>query len=492
MSFRRLIGLTTLFFVFFLQVVAVSPSHAISKEDYKYIGVFSHVLSIVQNSYISSVDNLAVLESAVSGIRDLLGKEYLGRMETENEIELTFASGFILDVNKTALDDNAYELLQTFSKMWTYLFAVPLPASKSEVVYAAIRKVLADLDPHSSFITSEEYQELLVRNEGDFGGVGIEVTMKDGLLTIVSPFEDTPASAQGLRTNDVIVAINDEATAGLTLAGAIRKIRGPKGTKVKLTINRKGSPDPLTFMLERDLVPLHSIKWRILESGYAYVRIISFLASTGRDLENTLRLLARKEKIKGLVLDLRNNPGGLLDQAVDVADIFLDEGLIVFTKGRFRNQHMEFMAHVDSRKYDFPMAVLVNEGTASASEILAAALQENKRAVVVGMQSFGKGTIQTVFPLREGNALRLTTAKFYTPKGREIQQSGITPDYCVDTGKKGDGVREKDLHGTLAGAKKGEQPVQGKGGPVMLADKAGDPELQFAVNLLKKKSVPPQ
>lgn len=490
MVFRRLTGVRALFFALFLHVVTVLPCHAISKEDYKYIGVFSHVLSIVQNSYIASVDNLAVLESAVSGIRDRLGKEYLGRTETEDEIELTFANGFILAVNKAALDDNAYELLQTFSKMWTYLFAGPLPAAKSEVVYAAIRKVLADLDPHSSFITSEEYQKLRTRNEGDFGGVGIEVTMKEGRLTIVSPFEDTPASAQGLRTNDVIVAINDEPTAGLTLTEAITKIRGPKGTKVKLTIGRKGSPGPLTFILERDLVPLHSVKWRLLEPGYAYIRIVSFLASTGNDMENALRLLSRKERIKGLVLDLRNNPGGLLDQAVDVADIFLDEGLIVFTRGRFRNQHMEFTAHPDSRRYEFPMAVLVNEGTASGSEILAAALQDNKRTVVVGRQSFGKGTIQTLFPLREGNALRLTTAKFYTPKGREIQQSGVTPDYFVEAGREENRIREKDLRGALAGAKDELEPIQGKSAPVMLEDKGDDPELQFAVNLLKKTASP--
>jgi len=255
------------------------------------------------------------------------------------------------------------------------------------------------------------------------------------MLTIVAPLEGTPADRLGLKANDIIVKINGELTKDMTLMEAVHKMRGPKGTKVTLTIMRKGWKAPKDFEIIRDIISIRSVRSKVLEPSYAYVRITSFQSSTAKDLRKTLKKLEKGSKthtLKGLILDLRNNPGGLLDQAVEVSDIFLDKGLIVYTKGRLKNQQMEFAAHKNETPHNYPIIVLVNEGTASASEIVAGALQDHKRALILGVKTFGKGSVQTVIPLRDGSAMRLTTALYYTPSGRSIQATGIEPDIVVE------------------------------------------------------------
>jgi carboxyl-terminal processing protease len=325
-----------------------------------------------------------------------------------------------------------------------------------ELIYGAINGMLKDLDPHSSFMKPEEYKELQVETKGKFGGLGIEITIRDGVLTVVAPLEGTPADRVGIEAGDQIVKIDDAPTQDMSLTEAVQKMRGPKGTKVKLTILRKGAKKPLEFDLVRDMITIQSIRAKTLEPGYGYVRISSFQSGTANDLRNALEQLEKQNSpMLGLVVDLRNDPGGLLDQAVEVSDEFLDDGLIVYTGGRLESQKMRFEAHKNTNPHNYPIVVLVNSGSASASEIVAGALQDHKRAIILGEPTFGKGSVQTVIPLNDGSAVRLTTSLYYTPSGRSIQAKGIEPDILVkrDTPqKKEDGeskeiqrIREKDL-----------------------------------------------
>jgi carboxyl-terminal processing protease len=325
-----------------------------------------------------------------------------------------------------------------------------------KLMYGAVSGMLRELDPHSSFLKPEEYKELQVETKGKFGGLGIEITTRDGILTVISPLEGTPADKAGIQAGDQIVKIDDQPTQDMSLTEAVQKMRGPKGTKVKLTIIRKGERKPLEFDLTRDTISIQSVKWRTLEPGYGYIRISSFQSGTVNDLRKALdQLESDNHPLQGLVLDLRNDPGGLLDQAVEVADEFIDEGLIVYTGGRLENQKMRFEAHKNSKPRNFPIVVLVNSGSASASEIVAGALQDHKRAIILGEPTFGKGSVQTVIPMSDGSALRLTTSLYYTPSGRSIQAKGIEPDILVkkETPQKTeeDGtdevrrIREKDL-----------------------------------------------
>ena len=305
-------------------------------------------------------------------------------------------------------------------------------ADVKKLMYGAVSGMLRELDPHSSFLKPEEYKELQVETKGKFGGLGIEITMRDGVLTVVSPLEGTPADKAGIQAGDQIIRIDDQPTQDLSLTEAVQKMRGPKGTKVKLTIIRKGERKPLEFDLVRDTISIQSVKWRTLESGYGYVRVSSFQSGTASDLRKALDQLEQENQpLQGLVLDMRNDPGGLLDQAVEVADEFINEGLIVYTGGRLENQKMRFEAHKNSKPRNYPVVVLVNSGSASASEIVAGALQDHKRAIVLGEPTFGKGSVQTVIPLSDGAALRLTTSLYYTPSGRSIQAKGIEPDILV-------------------------------------------------------------
>lgn len=331
-------------------------------------------------------------------------------------------------------NSDIYQYLKLFSDVLNIVQDNYVEKVESKkLIYGAVTGMLRELDPHSSFLKPEDYKELQIETKGKFGGLGIEISIRDGVLTVVSPLEDTPADKAGIQANDQIIKIDDQPTQDMSLMDAVQKMRGPKGTKVKLTIIRKGERKPLEFELTRDIIAIQSIKFRTLDPGYGYLRISSFQSGTTSDLRKALDKLEEENRpLNGLVLDLRNDPGGLLDQAVEVSDEFLDKGLIVFyTGGRLESQKMRFEAHKNSKPRDYPIIVLVNSGTASASEIVAGALQDHKRALILGEPTFGKGSVQTVIPLSDGSALRLTTSLYYTPSGRSIQAKGIEPDILV-------------------------------------------------------------
>ncbi|MBP1752278.1 MAG: peptidase [Geobacteraceae bacterium] len=323
-----------------------------------------------------------------------------------------------------------------------------------KLIYGAINGMLSSLDPHSSFMPPDMYKELKIDTKGSFGGLGIEITIKDGFLTVISPIEDTPAFKAGIKAGDQILKIEDKFTKDMSIMDAVKHMRGQKGTKVNITIMREGFEKPRDFSLTRDIIQIKSVKYRTLDAGYGYVRLAQFQEKTDEDLVKALKALKAENggKLRGLVLDLRNDPGGLLDQAVKVCDHFIDEGLIVYTEGRDPESKMKFYARKGSKEPNYPIVALINSGSASASEIVAGALQDHNRAVIMGTQSFGKGSVQTIIPLSEESGLRLTTALYYTPKGRSIQATGITPDITVEaielpaTEKKEPlHIREKDL-----------------------------------------------
>ncbi len=329
---------------------------------------------------------------------------------------------------------DTYKNLETFSNVLSLIQKNYVEEVDSEeVIDGAIKGMLTTLDPHSSFMKPDDFKELQIETKGSFSGIGIEITIKDNMLTVVSPIEGTPADKEGLKANDKIIKIEGELTKDLTLVEAVKKLRGPKGTKVTISIHREGWHELKDITIVRNVIPLISVKSKILEPGYGYIRINNFQNKTTTDFKKNLKKLEEDGELKGLIFDLRNNPGGLLDQAVQISDIFLDSGMIVSTRGRLKEQNMEFKAHSGSRNYSFPLIVMVNEGSASASEIVAGALQDHKRAIILGAQTFGKGSVQTVVPMPDGSGLRLTTARYYTPSGRSIQATGITPDIMVET-----------------------------------------------------------
>jgi carboxyl-terminal processing protease len=305
-----------------------------------------------------------------------------------------------------------------------------------EVLYGAIRGMLKTLDPHSSFLDPESYKEMQVETSGSFGGLGIEITIRDDQLTVVAPIEGTPAYRAGIQPGDRIVKIEGLPTKDMTLVDAVKKMRGPKGTKVTITIQRDGAKEPQDISVVREIIQVQSIKTTEIEPGLGYVRIRQFQERTAKDMEAGIDKLEKTGRFAGLVLDLRNNPGGLLSAAVDVSEKFLGDGkLVVYTEGRVRNQNMRFLAHARHPITEVPIVVLVNQGSASASEIVAGAIQDHGRGVVLGQQTFGKGSVQTIIPLADGSGLRLTTAKYYTPKGRSIHGKGIAPDIVIDPPK---------------------------------------------------------
>jgi carboxyl-terminal processing protease len=336
-----------------------------------------------------------------------------------------------------------------------------------KLIYGAINGMLASLDPHSSFMPPDTYKEMKIDTKGSFGGLGIEITVKDGILTVISPIEDTPAYKAGIKSGDQILKIDDRFTKDLNINDAVKRMRGQKGSTVVLTIMRESFEKPKEFSLVRDVIQIRSVRSRMLDNGYGYVRIAQFQEKTDEDLNKALSTLQEdhKKPFSGLVLDLRNDPGGLLDQAVKVADHFVEDGLIVYTEGREKDSKMQFSARKGNKEPGYPIVVLINGGSASASEIVAGALQDHKRAVIMGTQSFGKGSVQTIIPLSDDSGLRLTTARYFTPKGRSIQAKGITPDIIVERlelpkeGDKKDGfhLREKDLEHHFENEDKGTQ-----------------------------------
>ncbi|MBW2061096.1 MAG: S41 family peptidase [Deltaproteobacteria bacterium] len=335
-----------------------------------------------------------------------------------------------------------------------------------ELIYGAIKGMVQTLDPHSSFLTPSEFKDLQMETRGSFTGVGTEITLRDGVLTVVAPIDGTPAYRAGIQSGDAIIKIDGKPTKNMTLREAVKLIRGPRGTTVVLTVTRKSESKPLDIAIVRDVIPLRSVRFETLEQGYGYMRISNFQAKTTTEARKALiKLQSGPVPLKGLIMDLRSNPGGLLDQAVKVADLFLKNGLIVYTKGRSKHQNMKFKAKKSIVVEDYPIVLMVNEGSASASEILAGALQDHKRALILGARTFGKASVQTIISFSDGSGLRLTTARYYTPSGRSIQAEGIAPDVTVASRFKGKVIREKDLKKHLKGehemeAEKADKPAE--------------------------------
>lgn len=302
-----------------------------------------------------------------------------------------------------------------------------------DIIYGALKGMLSSLDPHSQFLPPDDYNEIKVETEGEFGGIGIEITIKDGLLTVISPIDGTPAWKAGLKPNDKIVKINGDITRDITLMDAVKKLRGKAGTRVNVTILREGEEKLLDFVIARDIIKIQSIKdKRLLEGKIGYIKLVEFRQNTPQDLEEAITEI-EKQGMDSLILDLRNNPGGLLDVSVDVASKLIEPGqIVVSTRGRMRNQNIEFKAHGVKSRTVYPLVILINEGSASASEIVAGAIQDNKRGIILGKKSFGKASVQTIIPLKDGSALRLTTGRYFTPQGRSIHGEGIIPDVVVD------------------------------------------------------------
>ncbi len=330
-----------------------------------------------------------------------------------------------------------YEQLKLFTDVLTIIQNQYVDETEPrEVIYGAVRGMLRALDPHSSFMDPESYREMQVETSGSFGGLGIEITIRDDQLTVVAPIEGTPAWRAGIQPGDRIVKIEGLATKDMNLPDAVKRMRGPKGTKVTITIVREGTREPFDVALMREVIQVQSIRSQEIEPGIGYIRVRQFQERTAPDLVASVEKFDKAGKLTGLIVDVRNNPGGLLSAAVEVSEEFLGDGkLIVYTEGRVRNQNMRFTAHARRAITEVPMVVLVNQGSASASEIVAGAIQDHGRGVVIGQQTFGKGSVQTIIPLADGSGLRLTTARYFTPKGRSIHGKGITPDIVIDPPK---------------------------------------------------------
>jgi carboxyl-terminal processing protease len=367
------------------------------------------------------------------------------------------------------------------------------PVDDNVLLEQAIRGMLSGLDPHSSYLDAEEYKELQVGTTGKFGGLGIEVGMEDGFVKVIAPIDDTPAQRAGVKAGDLIIRLDGKPVKGMTLPEAVSVMRGEPGSKIELTIVRENEDKPLTFTILRDIIKVASVKSRMLEPGFGYLRISHFQASTTDDMVKAVKGLKAESEgaINGLVLDLRNNPGGVLNSAVSVSDAFLGEGMIVYTKGRFAEAELEYKAKPGDILEGAPLVVLVNSGSASASEIVAGALQDHRRALIMGTRTFGKGSVQSVLPVTRGAAVKLTTARYYTPSGRSIQAEGIEPDIKLERVKVSKReqdeiklLKESDLarHLENGNAKKMKPGENNDNGRKLLEE---DYELHEALNLLK-------
>lgn len=355
----------------------------------------------------------------------------------------------------------------------------------------AIKGMLAGLDPHSTYLDKKSFTDLRVSTSGEFGGLGIEVGMEDGFVKVISPIDDTPAQRAGIEAGDLIIKLDSKPVKGMTLGEAVKIMRGKLGSKIELTIVREGVNQPFDVTIIRDIIRVVSVRSKTLEEGFGYIRIAQFQVNTGKDVGKAIETLQQKNTpLKGLILDLRNNPGGVLQASVEVADLFLNDGIVVYTEGRLPQSQSKFHASTVTQGNEIPLVVLINGGSASASEIVAGALQDHKRAIIMGTDSFGKGSVQTVLPLNDDRAIKLTTALYYTPNGRSIQALGIKPDIIVERAKitKIDarkGLREADLsrHLNNANGKKDQKKPkdstkdEGLGIP--------DNQIYEALNLLK-------
>ncbi len=402
------------------------------------------------------------------------------------------------DSKVSARDKNIYKEIKTFNEVLDMVQKNYVEEVDSSVlIQGAINGMIKTLDPHSAFLTPEMAKELHTETEGQFGGIGIEITILKDVLTVVSPIEDTPAYKAGVQSGDQIIKIDGKSTKDITILEAVTKLRGPKDSKVTITIIRENMPQPRDIILTRAVIQIKSVKAKTFDDHIGYIRIASFHERTSADLRKALAEVTEKAKpVKGLVLDLRNDPGGLLNQAIEVSDMFLRSGVIVSTRGRTKNMETRTSAQDSGdREITVPMVVLVNEGTASAAEIVAGALQDNGRALIVGTQTFGKASVQTVIPLEGGSELKLTTARYYTPSGRSIQAEGIKPDIIVKPVRPSEEkenrleerLREKDLKGHIKPAREdGKQMEEPQAESIKeVADMTRDNQLKTAIDILK-------
>ncbi len=411
---------------------------------------------------------------------------------------LLFSVWLVQRVSAVAKD--AYENIESFANVLMLVQTHYVDeVTMKDLIEGAINGMLTSLDAHSAYLTPDLYKELQVDTRGSFGGLGIEISLRNGVLTVVSPIEDTPAFRAGIKAGDQIIKIDDQFTKDMTLLQAVKRMRGPEGTKIHLTVRRENAPDWIELTMQREVIRIRSVKSRTLEPGYGYIRITQFQERTDQDVKKALESLrAQSGKILGLVLDLRNNPGGLLNQAVKVTDLFVDSGLVVYTEGRPGTQQQKFFAHKPSQSVEYPLIVLVNGGSASASEIVAGALQDHKRALLLGEQTFGKGSVQTILPLDNDTAIRLTTARYYTPNGRSIQATGITPDIVMENvqnaqekAREPKGIREENLLRHLekpAPPEKQVKPEQEQESSTS-PEEEPDAQLERALELLKSWNV---
>ena len=402
------------------------------------------------------------------------------------------------DSRVSALDKGVYKDIKTFNEVFDMVKKNYVEEVDSSVLMqGAINGMIKSLDPHSTYMTPELYKELEVETQGRFGGIGIEITILKDILTVVSPIEDTPAFTAGVKSGDQIIKIDGKSTKDISIMEAVKKMRGPENTKITITIMRENMAKPKDFVLTRAIIQVKSVKAKTFDDNIGYIRIASFHERTADDVRKALREIGEKVRpMKGLVLDLRNDPGGLLIQAIDVSDMFLKSGVIVSTRGRTKNMETKAMARNDGNEVTCPIVVLVNEGTASAAEIVAGALQDNGRALIIGTKTFGKASVQTVIPLEDGSALKLTTARYYTPKGRSIQAEGIKPDIIVKYVRPSedtednyweDRLREKDLKGHIKPAKEDGTKLDEAVDKDIKdpSDVAHDNQLKTAIDILK-------
>lgn len=375
-----------------------------------------------------------------------------------------------------AYADERYSELQIFSKVLNLVQQYYVEdVDTKKLIYGAIKGMLRELDPHTNFLPPDIFKDFESETSGEFGGLGIEISVQNGILTIISPIEDTPAWNAGIKPGDKVIAVDSKSTKGLSLVEASQLMRGKKGSKTVLTIVRENEDEPKDIAITRGAVKIRSVKYTDMSEGYAYIKVTSFIENTGKDLEKTLADHAKKySDTKGVIIDLRKNPGGLLEQAIRVSDMFLKEGVIVSTMGRDQTKREISNATKKGKYTEFPLIILMNEYSASASEIVAGALQDNKRAIIMGEKSFGKGSVQSVVKLGDGSGLKLTVARYYTPSGKSIQAEGITPDIQiedVDTEAFGKAIiknrvsREKDMAGHLLGDKEKAEKAAAKDTP---------------------------
>jgi carboxyl-terminal processing protease len=406
------------------------------------------------------------------------------------------ATGGSALAERDAGESNAipFEGLKTFSEVYGRIRQDYVePVADSKLLEDAIRGMLAGLDPHSAYLDQEQYNELKVGTTGQFGGLGIEVGMENGFVKVIAPIDDTPAQKAGIKAGDLIIRLDDKPVKGMNLNDAVKLMRGEPGSEIVLTVVREGLEQPLKIKIVRDVIKVKSVKSRLLEDGYGYVRITSFQSKTGDNVVEAVNELRKGGDLKGVVLDLRNNPGGVLNAAVAVSDAFLDSGLVVYTDGRIEDSKMKFNATPGDILKGAPIVVLINAGSASASEIVAGALQDHKRAIIMGEKTFGKGSVQTILPTSNGGAVKLTTARYYTPSGRSIQAEGIAPDVAISRVKlelvaqasEFQPIKEADLHGHLTNgneSKRGESKTEEKPEETLALQ---DYPLNEALNLLK-------